>query len=330
MDTKITKAQELMEENLFETNLFDRTNYDKNMQSVKFLRVKLNYSLEPLVNVKLVKDHNHIKVKKLRHIPKKSKEINTQPGFKGYYKFKDNRIVYIKDIANVETLIHEMVHLSSRKSPRKFGFAKTNKNGQLVLNHLNEGFTHWTTKIALNKDDYDNDIYVLQTRIAKLIHLAVGDEVIEMFSNGDFKKLQGFYANKKSNSPIKKIAYLLEELKYIDFYASSYAYEYEVNRNFPFDHARKVITKLMRFQEVIINQMQRYIIDLYFQNENNLNDDEKLLYFGSSLISDGVDNDYLYEKLTMYGNKIGDDAIRYFNNKVKRVYDAEGNVKIKK
>jgi hypothetical protein len=326
MDQKIVKAKQIIEENLLEKHGFDSENYKKNITSINFHKIIL-YGGRNVKNKKLSRTNDFRKYKLLRHIPKKDKTINKETDSYAYYKIKENYITYYKDKTNPMVLVHEMIHMSSRKSKQKLGLAKVHKKGYIVLNELNEGFTQFLTILSMGKDDVDNKFYSLQTRIAKLIHLAVGDEIINIFSKGDVRKLTGFYANEKTSSPIKKISYGLEELELIYYYTSTYVCNLTIDNESQLKNVKRNITRIMEQQKNILDTIQRYIIDLYFQNEENLNNDDKLMYFMESLITDEVDSDHIYNRLTMFGNSIGDDAMKYLDNKLKRIYDKKGHLK---
>jgi hypothetical protein len=307
---EISNTFEILNKELMNLNSYDKTSFQKNMKTLEFKMVNNLFFLRH--------ERKDYKLSRKQHNGKivlKDKDAPVIPkGTLAYYLPSENKIYCAANYINTEILLHEMIHMTSCKAPGKIGFAKQVKHSNYLTRHMiNEGMTQWLTQKALNGHDENNNIYSWQTRIARLLCIASGEDFLfTYFSKADFRKISKIIKTSKEEYPLRKIALIMEAIHEITIYIG------ELNQiDVPQKELYKEAMAIYQSLYYLMNKMQRIIIDIFIQNKENINNQEKVLELYDNLITNNVTNDNIYEMFApILQNNF--DSTTYFVKQIKK------------
>lgn len=312
INDKVSYTLDILKAKVLENDYYDNTFFEKNMKTLKFKLFNNNYLLNHSNdNFKLSREKHQGKI---IFRDKTEDEIRIPKGTVAYYHPVENKVYCSLDNLNTEILLHEIIHMSSTLGPGRIGFTRQIKGSTYMDRHMiNEGMTQWLTQKTLNGNDENNRVYAWQTRIARLLCLAIGDEMVfSYFSKANFKEISKLVKTSKEKYPLRKIAELMEGIHTINNYV--YALNNQaLPANILYSEAINVYASLY----YLLKKIQRIIIDLFVENEENINNQDKVIEFYDTLITQDVSSDYIYEFFApiLEGNF---DASNYLVKQIKK------------
>lgn len=312
----IEEAKEIIKEKIIDQDYYDPEYYNKNIKNLKFYtfktfiknqKKKLELSRQTMTG--------EVNNETLNEMEEDQQDISSVT--LAFYSPKENNIVYRSKLIDTEVILHEMIHMSTTRRPGQIGFTKkVGKTDYCDRNMINEGTTQWLAHKTLHGNDIENSIYPWQTRIARLLTIAIGEEeYFKYFSKADFKGLNRKIQIKHDQFPLRKLATLMETFEQL------YEYLYLIlsDESIPYNPVFKESVRILRRMKYILKKMQYIIIEIFLQNPDNVANIDKINEFYSALITHDLDNQFICE---LFEPIIENNytAHIYFENVLKRNY----------
>ena len=316
---EIIEAEKILEECILSLPYLSRTFYDENKATLKYtpinVRSTINFANQPQFLCHGPSHQGRIETRPLQE----QKSTILAAGLIACYCPRSNHIYYRSDCLNLDMILHELNHVLS--CDRKTETATINKQGFTVITKdikidgyaLNEGATEWLVQKTLyGHDEYNEDSYLFETRISRLLCLAMGDDVFfKAYSKANVKGLNKSVKAIAGSKPMEDLIYFMDLIQE----ALEYDLIPDLDPVVPDAILKLETEKLLKCLQHAFNRIQRIIIDIYFDNPKRVINEMDAYEFASLLITDRMDNQKIKQMCDIF-LKDNNEAVKYFLKKL--------------
>lgn len=313
----IEEAEQIMEDKILTLSYFNRRFYDENKKTLKYIVVNKN-PYHKAKNLPIFFIDRKKYDGKMANTIMKPIDLQTMSGTTACYYDNSNTIYVINGCVEPEVILHELCHVASSNSTTNnnkvsySGFRMRSARNNYIGEAFDEGVTEWLVQKTLHGTDTNNDSYAFETRMARLLCMAVGDEVMyKSYSEANYKQLRRAIKLIPACATLKGLFVRMDHLQEAEDFGFESIYEDDAPAELLAAETKKMTASLVKS----FNMIQRRIIDIYFSNRIKKANEAEINEFVNLLVTKRVDNEYLLDQY-YYAIENNHDALSYFLRKL--------------